>query len=100
MPKADAMDLRERVADEHDTGMGTKAIAETNSISPAWGRRLIRQRRERGDLKPRTGGHDPRKFSRERFVEPADEQPDATLAERCEPLGVNSSAWATPPASS
>lgn len=88
MPKAYSMDLRERVAADHDAGLGTKAVAEKYSVSPAWVRRLIQQRRERGDLAPRSGGHYPRRFSRERLAELVAEQPDATLAELREALGV------------
>jgi transposase len=88
MPKAYSMDLRERVAADHDAGLETKAVAQKYSVSPAWVRRLIQQRRERGDLAPRSGGHYPRRFSRERLAELVAEQPDATLAELREALGV------------
>lgn len=89
MPKAYSMDLRERVAGDHDAGLGTKAVAQKYSVSPAWVRRLIQQRRERGDLAPRLGGHYPRRFCRERLAELVDEHPDATLAELREQLGVD-----------
>ena len=89
MPKAYSMDLRERVAADHDAGLGTKAVALKYSVSPAWVRRLIQQRRERGDLAPRQGGHYPRKFSRERLAQLVEQQPDATLAELREQLGVD-----------
>lgn len=91
MPKAYSMDLRERVAADHDAGLRTKAVAQKYSVSPAWVRRLIQQRRERGDLAPRTGGHYPRKFCRERLAQLVDQQPDATLAELREQLGVDCS---------
>ena len=89
MPKAYSMDLRERVAADHDAQLGTKAIALKYSVSPAWVRRLIQQRRERGDLQPRTGGHYPRKFCRNRLMELVEQQPDATLAELRDQLGVD-----------
>ena len=89
MPKAYSMDLRQRVAADHDAGLGTKAIALKYSVSPAWVRRLIQQRRERGDLEPRTGGHYPRKFCRTRLAQLVQEKPDATLAELREQLGVD-----------
>lgn len=89
MPKAYSMDLRERVAADHDAPLGTKAIALKYSVSPAWVRRLIQQRRERGDLHPRTGGHYPRKFCRNRLRELVEQQPDATLAELRDQLGVD-----------
>ncbi|WP_428386146.1 hypothetical protein [Mucisphaera sp.] len=62
MHKSYSMDLRERVAADHDAGLGTQAVAQKYSVSRAWVRRLIQQRRERGNLEPRTGGHYPRKF--------------------------------------
>lgn len=43
MPKAYLMDFRERVAADHDAGLGTKAVAQKYSVSPAWVRRLIQQ---------------------------------------------------------
>ncbi|MEM6260675.1 MAG: IS630 transposase-related protein [Planctomycetota bacterium] len=86
MPKAYSMDLRERVAADHDAGLG---IALKYSVSPAWVRRLIQQRRERGDLEPRTGGHYPRKFCWTRLAELVEQQPDATLAELRDRLGVD-----------
>lgn len=89
MPKAYSMDLRERVAADHDAGLGTKAVAQKYSVSPAWVRRLIQQRRERGDLAPRQGGHYPRKFDRKHLAELVQAQPDATLAELREQLGVD-----------
>ncbi|MEM8739323.1 MAG: hypothetical protein AAGG38_12740 [Planctomycetota bacterium] len=54
-------------------------------------RRLKQRRRERGDLKPRRGGHDPRKFDRGRLAELVADRPDATLTERREALGVDES---------
>ncbi|MEM1355506.1 MAG: IS630 transposase-related protein [Planctomycetota bacterium] len=93
MPRAYSMVLRERVAADHDAGLGAKAVALKYSVSSAWVRRLIQQRRERGDLEPRTGGHYPRKFCRTRLAElVADlvqQKPDATLAELREQLGVD-----------
>lgn len=89
MAKAYSMDLRHRVIADCDAGMGTKAVALKYQVSPAWVRRLKQHRRERGDLLPRRGGHRPRSFDRDQLAALVAEQPDATLAELREKLGVN-----------
>lgn len=88
MPKAYSMDLRERVLADCDAGMGSTAVAHKYAVSPAWVRRLKQHRRERGDIRPRRGGHYPRRFDRDRLAELVRQQPDATLAELRDALGV------------
>lgn len=89
------MDLRERVIADCDAGLGTKATASKYKVSPAWVRRLKQHRRERGDIVPRTGGGSRgRKIDRDRLAELAKQQPDATLVELRERLGVAVTAWA------
>jgi transposase len=88
MAKAYSMDLRQRVIADCDAGLGTQAVARKYSVSPAWVRRLKQHRRERGDIKPRTGGHYPRKIDRERLAELVARRPDATLVQLREALGV------------
>ena len=56
MAKAYSLDLRQRVINDCDAGLGTKAVAQKYSVSPAWVRRLKQHRRQRGDLVPRHGG--------------------------------------------
>src|SRR6476660_5271911 len=90
-----SMDLRERVIGDCDAGLGTKATASKYKVSPAWVRRLKQHRRERGDIVPRTGGGSRgRKIDRGRLAELARQQPDATLVELRDRLGVKVTAWA------
>ena len=88
MTKAYSMDLRRRVAADCDAGMGSTEVARKYSVSPAWVRRLKQHRRERGDLKPRPRGHRQRQFDREQLETLVQEQPDATLCELRNALGV------------
>jgi transposase len=89
------MDLRQRVIDACDAGEATKAVAAAFAVSASWVRRLKQQRRERGDIVPRKGGGSRgRKIDRERLAELVRQQPDATLAELRDRLGVACTAWA------
>ena len=93
--KAYSMDLRQRVIDDCDAGLATKAVSQKYSVSPAWVRRLKQHRRERGDIVPRTGGgFRSRKIDPERLRGLVEAQPEATLEELRERLGVGCSAWA------
>lgn len=83
-----SMDLRLRVLADCDAGLGTLAVARRYHVSPAWVRRLKQHRRQRGDIVPRTGTGrrpviDDRKLAR--LVEA---QPDATLVELRDRLGL------------
>ena len=89
------MDLRERVIADCDAGLATKAVAEKYRVSRSWVRRLKQHRRERGDIAPRSGGGSRgRKIDRGRLAELVGEQPDATLVELRDRLGVAVTAWA------
>ena len=88
MAKAYSMDLRQRVIDDCDAGLATKAVAQKYRVSPAWVRRLKQHRRQRGDIQPRQGGHYPRQFDRAQLAALVAERPDATLAELRAALGV------------
>jgi transposase len=94
--EAYSMDLRKRVLAACDAGGKTKAVAERFGVSPAWVRRLKQHRRERGgDIAPRTGGGSRgRKIDRDRLAGLVGEQPDATLAELRDRLGVSVTPWA------
>lgn len=81
MATAYSMDLRQRVLDDCDAGLGTQTVATKYSVSRAWVRRLKQHRRERGDIRPRPGGHRRPKFDRQRLAELVRAQPDATLVE-------------------
>ena len=89
------MDLRERVLADCDAGLGTTATAKKYKVSPSWVRRLKQHRRERGDFLPRCGGGSRgRKFDRDRLAELVRQQPDATLVELRDRLGVSVTPWA------
>ena len=89
-----SMDLRTRVLAACDGGQRTKAVARTFGVSPAWVRRLKQHRRERGDAVPRKGGGSRgRKIDRGRLAELVRAQPDATLAELRDRLGVAVTVW-------
>jgi transposase len=93
--EAYSMDLRERVIGDCDAGLGTKTTASKYKVSAAWVRRLKQHRRERGDIVPRTGGGSRgRKIDRGRLAELAKQQPDATLVELRDRLGIAVTAWA------
>jgi len=89
------MDLRQRVIAACDAGRKTKDVSQTFGVSPAWVRRLKQYRRERGDIVPRNGGGSRgRKIDRQRLAELVKQQPDATLVELRDRLGVNVTPWA------
>src|SRR5271170_12014 len=93
--KAYSMDLRERVIAACDAGRQTKEVAKIFKVSPAWVRRLKQHRRERGDIIPRHGGGSRgRKIDRDRLAELVAVQPDATLVELRDRLGISVTPWA------
>ena len=84
-----SQDLRDRVLAAYDRGMRTKKIAETFAVSPAWARGIKQRRRETGETSPRPmGGATVIKIDRARLAELVKEQPDATLKELRERLGI------------
>ena len=92
--KAYSTDLRARVVAACDARDGTREqIADRFSVSVAWVRKLIRQRRETGsiDPKPRGGGRAPA-FDAEaarRLREAVRADDDATLQELARAAGVS-----------
>jgi transposase len=91
--KAYSTDLRERVVAACDAGDATREqVAARFSVSVAWIRKLMRQRRETGSIAPRPhgGGHasafDAEADRRLREAVRADD--DATLRELAEAAGV------------
>ena len=89
-----SIDLRERVVAACDAGDPTRGqVAARFSVSVAWIRKLIRQRRETGSIepKPRGGGRAPA-FDGEaarRLREAVRADDDATLAELARAAGVS-----------
>ena len=88
-----SMDLRERVVAACDARDGTRAeIAARFSVSEAWIRKVLRQRRDTGSIAPRPhgGGRRPA-FDAEaagRLRHAVRDDSDATLAELAEASGV------------
>jgi transposase len=88
-----SLDLRERVAAavEHHEG-SWREIARRFRVSLSFVTRLIQHRRQTGDLsaKPHGGGHPPAldEAARQRLRQLLQEQPDATLAELRQRLGL------------
>ena len=97
MAAAYSVDLRDRVLLAYDSGLKTKQIAGVFRVSPAWARRIKQTRRETGRVRPLpTGGKRPRKIDPARLGQLVEAQPDATLKELRERLGVTcslSSIW-------
>jgi transposase len=94
------MDLRERVVAACDEGTDTRAeIAERFSVSESWIRRLLQRRRETGSIAPRPrGGGQPPAFdgdAAQRLRQAVAADPDATLRELAEAVGVACSTSAT-----
>ena len=78
----------------YESGRQTKEIARAFDVSPAWARRLKQQKRERGDIIPRTGGgNQTPKVDLVRLGELVSQKPDATLAELRESLKVDCALW-------
>jgi transposase len=85
------MDLRVRVLADCDSGTAPEAAAEKFSVSPAWVRRLLQRRRETGEIAPRkrrTGPKPLRETHGDILRQAVAAQPDATLAELRETLGL------------
>lgn len=91
--EAYSMDLRKRVLAACDAGHKTKEVATLFGVSPSWLRRLKQRRRESGRIEayPRNSGRKPvlNEAARERLKELVRQQPDATLGELRELLGVH-----------
>lgn len=87
-----SMDLRQRVLADCDAKMETRAVATKYRVSESWVRRLKQRRRESGEIAPRPPRNkvQPRWLPYvDRLKELVDEQPDATLRELRDRLGVS-----------
>jgi transposase len=89
--KAYSMDLRKRVLADSDAGLATKPVAEKYGVSRTWVRSLKQRRRETGEIAPRVGGGRKPKIDRARLAALVQQQPDATLVELRERLGLQCS---------
>ncbi|MGH9858725.1 MAG: helix-turn-helix domain-containing protein [Candidatus Acidiferrales bacterium] len=89
MPKRYSQDLRDRVLAAYDEGMETTPIARLFKVSPAWARRVKQRRAQFGETTPRcSGGFKVIKVDRAQLAELVRANPDATLEELRERLGV------------
>ena len=89
MAKTYSQDLRDRVLAAYDRGLKTKHIAEIFVVSRAWARRVKQCRRETGRTTPLPrGGATVIKIDMQRLLELVQEQPDATMLELRDRLGV------------
>jgi len=84
-------DLRQRVLADRDRGLTTRVVATTYAVSESRVRRLKQRRRDTGETAPRVPGprRPPRlEAHRDRLRELVAAQPDATLRELRDQLGV------------
>lgn len=87
-------ELRDRVLAACDRGMKTRQVARTFSVSASWVRRIKQRRRQHGQTTPRPmGGATVIKIDLVRLHELVSEQPDATLQELRQRLGVACHPW-------
>src|SRR6185369_3990061 len=95
--RAYSMDLRERVWADCQAGMTTPAVAQKYSVSQSWVRRLKQRHKATGSLarRPPSPGRPVTLAPHEaRVRELVREDPDATLAELRQRLGVEVSVGA------
>jgi transposase len=84
-----SQDLRDRVLAAYGRGMRTKQIAEVFEVSRSWARRVKQRWRETGETSARRAGSPGVvKVDRGQLKELVREQPDATLQELRQRLGV------------
>jgi len=89
MGAAYSQDLRDRVMAARDRGLRTKQVAQVFAVSPAWVRRVMQRRRQTGQTSPLPrGGVTVVKIDLERLRQLVAQQPDATVRELHERLGI------------
>ena len=89
MAQTYSQDLRDRVLAAYDRGVETGQIVEMFAVSSAWARRVRQCRRETGRTTPLPrGGARIVKIDMQRLAELVQEQPDATMLELRDRLGV------------
>jgi transposase len=92
MGAAYSQDLRDRVIAARDRGMKTTPVAKLFGVSTAWVRRVMQRRRECGETGPRpSGGVTVVKINMDRLRQLVEQQPDATIAQLHQRLGINCS---------
>lgn len=91
MGAAYSLDLRERVLKDLDAGMSKASIARNYHVSTRWVYNLQKQREATGRIAPRPHAGGPKPLlaeHTERLLKLVEEQPDATLRELRDRLGV------------
>ena len=83
------LDLRKRVLADCDGGLKTKPVAEKYGVSRTWVRWLKQKRRETGNIAPGHSPGRPRKIDRAQLQQLVAADPDATLVELRDRLGVD-----------
>lgn len=92
MAEAYSQDLRDRVMAARDQGMETAQVAKWFNVSSSWVRRVIQRRRDHGETSPRPrGGATVVKIDMQRLRQLVEQQPDATIRELHERLGIDCS---------
>lgn len=89
--RAYSLDLRQRVIDDCDAGVGTKAVAEKYSVSPSWVRKLKKQKRDTDSIAPLAATPGPKPAlaaDEDRLRELVRANPDRTAAEYRALLGT------------
>ena len=89
--RAYSMDLRERVLRDSDAGMMANAVAEKYHVSGSWVRWLKQRRRQTGEIGPRPQRRGPRpklEAHVQTLAALIAEQPDRTLVELQEAIGI------------
>ena len=92
MGAAYSQDLRDRILAARDDGMPTKRVAVLFRVSPSWVRRVMQRRREHGQRSPRPrGGATVIKIDLDQLRQLVHQQPDATVRQLHERLGIQCS---------
>jgi transposase len=92
MAVAYSQDLRDRVMAARERGIKTKQVGDLFAVSSSWVRRVMQRKRECGQTAPRPrGGITVIKIDLERLSELVRQQPDATVRELHERLGIDCS---------
>ena len=89
--QAYSVDLRKRVLEDCEGGGSTREVALKYRVSESWVRRLKQRHRENGEVAPRRAGNKrpPRWLAHaEQLQQLVEQQPDATLRELGERLGI------------
>lgn len=87
-----SQDLRDRVIAARDGGLKTTQVARLFHVSASWVRRVMQRRRECGQTTPRPrGGATVVKIDMDRLRQLVDQQPDATIQELHQRVGVDCS---------